>query len=82
MGRGAAIPLLLCLAGCDDNPCIDLCQQYDRWIQQCDTTWADRFTEQGWESVDDCYDSYLGATEAQRTQCEADADAVIERSCY
>lgn len=82
MRAALLIALVIGALGCDDNPCISLCQQYDRWLQDCDATWEDRFGDQGWTSVDDCYDSYQGATEEVRTQCDADADAVIERSCY
>jgi len=74
--------LLALAAGCDDNPCISLCQQYDRWIDTCDTTWSARFDDRGWESVDDCYDAYWGADETQQDTCQEETKAIWEETCY
>lgn len=70
------------LGGCDDNPCIALCQQYDRWIQTCDTTWEDSFRATGWKSVDDCYDHYWGADEHQQEACQQQTQDLWEQTCY
>ena len=75
--------ILLALGtGCDDNPCISLCQQYDRWIDTCDTTWSARFGDRGWSSVDDCYDSYWGADQDQQDTCQDETKAIWEETCY
>lgn len=77
----AALPVFL-LSGCDDNPCISLCQQYERWIDTCDTTWEARFSDRGWASVDDCYDTYWGADETEQETCQDETEAIWEETCY
>lgn len=81
--RGA-FPLLLglLLSGCDDNPCVSLCQQYDRWIATCDTTWAASFEEEGWQSVDDCLDDSWGADQDQQQVCVELSDEMWDEACY
>ena len=76
--------LMLCalVGGCDDNPCIEMCQQYQRWLDTCDSTWRDSFPERRWDDVDDCYDDYWGADEGQQDECSSEASAYWERPCY
>ena len=77
------LPLLFCLlVGCDDNPCVTLCQQYDRWINTCDTTWEKSFEEQGWKRVDDCLDDSFGADLDQQDVCLTDSDQMWDEACY
>lgn len=81
MLRARWILLLLAIGGCDDNPCIEMCQQYERWLNTCDRTWEDQFYEEGWSSVDDCYDEHWGADEAQQAECEQEAGSWWDRPC-
>lgn len=82
MARSKAILVLLLLAGCDDNPCVEMCQQYERWLKTCETTWEERFDDRGWKSIDDCYDATWGPTEEQRLSCEEESDRWWEKPCY
>lgn len=78
------LPLLLSLllVGCDDNPCVTLCQQYDRWINTCDTTWDASFAAEGWKSEDDCLDDYWGADRETQDYCVTESDQMWDEACY
>lgn len=76
----AALLVLLTL-GCK-NECLDLCQEYDLYLSECGYGWSTAFEEEGWTSIDDCYDAYWDPSEAKEEWCSAQIEATQERACY
>ena len=77
--RMLIVPLLL--TGCS-NPCVDMCQKMDAWLQECGTTWEVAFENDGWEKIDDCYDSHWEADKSDRKECAQDARKWNNKECY
>lgn len=76
-----ALALWLTLTGCS-NPCVEMCQQADAWLQRCGYGWSTTFEEERWASVDDCYDAWWDSTPEEQRWCAAEAEDYAERSCY
>jgi hypothetical protein len=75
------LALLLLIAGCK-NPCVDMCQQIDAWLKECGTSWEAEYSEDGWKSVDDCYDAHDGARKTDEKQCTRSAKRFEDKACY
>jgi hypothetical protein len=73
------VPFLL--IGCT-NPCVDMCQQIDAWLEECGTTWEVSFEDEGWESIDDCYDAHWEADKKAQRTCTRDAKEWAKKECY
>ena len=72
---------LIWLTGCN-NPCVDYCKQLDAWLDECGTTWEAEFPDEGWTSVDDCYDHYWDANEGKQNTCGKRAKRLADKECY
>lgn len=81
-----ALPLLLGLllpttSGCA-NPCVEMCQQADEYLRRCAYGWSTTFEDEGYASVDDCYDAWWDATPEEQRWCAAEAEDYAAQSCY
>ena len=65
-----------------EEPCLDLCQQYEAWINRCGISWETAFPDDEWETIEDCYDAYEDAGESKSSSCADEADIVAEDECY
>ncbi len=74
--------LPVCLLAACENPCIHMCQQYERYLDRCGYGWSTVFEEEGWASIDDCYDDYWEAGEDEAGQCRRENERWSERACY
>ena len=72
---------MLLLGGCS-TPCIDMCQQYALYLDRCGYGWSTIFQDEGWTSIDDCYDDWWEAEEAEYGYCSTEIRHYSERSCY
>lgn len=84
----SSLPLLplallgvLGLAGCS-NDCIDMCQEYEHYLKQCGYGWSTAFHEQGWASIDDCYEDNWAPSDNETRTCAENIEDVSRRSCY
>ena len=69
------------LVGCK-GPCLDLCQQYEIYLEECGYGWSTAFEEQGWKTLDDCYDAHWEANQNQQMACQTTIAEYSEKSCY
>ena len=74
--------LFLALLSACDEPCLDLCQQYEAWIDRCGVSWETALPDEGWHTIEDCYADQEDAGEDEAAACTDEADAVSEDSCY
>jgi len=73
--------LLILLSGCTD-PCLSLCQQYEIYLQECGYGWSTAFEEQGWKTLDDCYNDKWDATQSQQETCQDTLIEYEDKACY
>lgn len=64
--------LLLFLTGCK-NDCVDMCQRIENWLNTCGNTWEKTFEDEGWTSINDCYDEYADADGNKSNTCSSEA---------
>lgn len=72
---------LTAITGCS-SPCMDYCKQLDAWLDECSTTWEAEFEDEGWASVDDCYDHYWDADDIDQGECGTDTKHLQRAECY
>tara|TARA_B110000037_G_C16856525_1_gene398153 strand:+ start:189 stop:437 length:249 start_codon:yes stop_codon:yes gene_type:complete len=70
------------ILGCSDNPCIDLCQQYELYLDECGYGWSTVFSDEGWVTLDDCYDDYWEADSTVKGTCETDISEIQTLECF
>lgn len=73
--------IALLLAACAPNPCIEMCQEYKRWIEACGSTWEEAFPDQGWDSLEACYDDHWEAPPGKQNVCRKETRAYAELAC-
>lgn len=59
-----------------------MCQQYDHYLSECGYGWSTAFEDEGWTSIDDCYDAYWEASGEQQDWCAVQITETQERACY
>ena len=75
------LPLLLLFTACQ-NECVHMCQRMDRWLNECGYSWEAKFEEEGWDSIDDCYDDHWEADDSAERSCTRKAKKWDRESCY
>ncbi len=78
---GAALAVTL-LPGCAPNPCVDYCQVLDHYVHRCGTSWEAAYGDEGWHSIDECYDDAWDASDSEQASCSTDAVHVANEDCY
>jgi hypothetical protein len=73
--------LLLGWMGCSE-PCLDLCQQYEIYLEECGYGWSTAFEDEGWTTLDDCYDDHWEADAKRQTQCKKTLVETADQACY
>lgn len=77
----AACSLSLAFA-CASNRCLDMCQAYEVYLEDCGYGWSTAFEEQGWTTLDDCYDTYWEANEKQQETCATVVETSSDLTCF
>ena len=79
-----AFPLIILglLSGCASNTCIDLCQQYELYLDECGYGWSTVFADEGWVTLDDCYDVYWEAENSEQDSCATEISEVQTKECF
>jgi hypothetical protein len=77
-----AIFALTVMSGCSDNACIDLCQQYELYLDECCYGWSTVFSEEGWVTLDDCYDDHWEANTDRKDECDGEIADVKTLECF
>ena len=75
------LPLLLLLNGCM-NECVHMCQRMDKWLDECGYSWDAKFDDEGWKSIDDCYEDYWEVEKDDERTCSKKAHKWDRKSCY
>ena len=74
--------LALALLACERNACVEMCQEYKRWIDDCGSSWEAEFPGEGWHNVDDCYEAQWEASSPEQVQCDSRRRSYEKRKCY
>jgi hypothetical protein len=77
-------PLLIgiaLLSGCSD-PCIEMCQEIEVYLDRCGYGWSTVFGDLGWSSIDDCYEDYWEADPDEYGFCQEQVAVVNDAACY
>ena len=69
------------LTGCKED-CVHMCQRMETWLNECGLTWEDKFSDEGWSSIDDCYDAHVEAGSKQDATCRQRANKFDKQSCW
>jgi len=72
---------LLLLAGCK-NDCVHMCQRIDGWLDECGYSWEVTFENEGWSSIDDCYDHHWEADQKRERGCKIQSTHWDRKDCY
>ena len=78
----AALLLGVCFASACENPCIHMCQQYERYLDRCGYGWSTVFRDRGWDTIEDCYDDHWESEDDRYGECDQESHEYAERSCY
>ena len=54
----------------------------ETWLNECGLTWEDKFSDEGWSSIDDCYDAHVEAGSKQDATCRQRANKFDKQSCW
>ena len=73
--------LFVFLTGCKED-CVHMCQRMETWLNECGLTWDDKFSEEGWASIDDCYDDHAESSSKQDATCRTRADKFDKQRCW
>ena len=77
-----AVSFLSLAFACGSNRCLDMCQAYEVYLEDCGYGWSTAFAEQGWTTLDDCYDTYWEATEQQQETCADVVETSADLTCF
>jgi len=72
---------LMLLGGCSD-PCIEMCQEIELYLDRCGYGWSTIFGDLGWSSIEDCYDDFWEAGPEDHPFCEDEALWFQDAACY
>lgn len=71
------------LGGClTSNDCLDMCQSYELHLEDCGYGWSTRFEDEGWTSIEDCYDAHWEPTNETESWCRDESDVAATAACY
>ena len=70
------------LTGCADNSCIDLCKQYELYLDDCGYGWSTVFEDEGWITLDDCYNDHWEADANKKIECESEIPEIQTLECF
>ena len=82
MNRAFTLTMLGLLSGCASNTCIDLCQQYELYLDECGYGWSTVFADEGWVTLDDCYDDHWEAGNSEQDSCTTEIFEVQSMECF
>ena len=74
--------LLLSASGCAGNNCLHLCQEYELYLDECGYGWSTAFAEEGWVTLDDCYDDHWEPSPSEDRECLVRSREVREKECF
>ncbi len=78
--------LFTCLAGAGllscKHLCLDMCQQYELYLEECGYGWSTWFEQEGWATLDDCYDAHWEPTEGEVQFCESQLTQYQTKECF
>lgn len=70
------------LSACSSNPCLDMCQEYEVYLEDCGYGWSTAFADEGWTTLDDCYDTYWEADASQQNTCVDVVAKNEDKACF
>ena len=59
-----------------------MCQEYEIYLEECGYGWSTVFAEEGWTTLDDCYDSHWEAQSEDQAACEVVAQEYSNQACF
>ena len=74
--------LFVTISACSSNPCLDMCQEYEVYLEECGYGWSTAFADEGWTTLDDCYDTYWEADDTQQETCDIVVIESKDKACF
>jgi hypothetical protein len=74
--------LLATLSACSSNSCLDLCQEYELYLEECGYGWSTAFAEEGWTTLDDCYNAHWEADSQEQSSCDQIIQDHAGQACF
>ncbi len=59
-----------------------MCQEYEVYLEECGYGWSTAFADEGWTTLDDCYDTYWEADELQQDTCNQVVLESQTKACF
>ena len=59
-----------------------MCQSYEMYLEDCGYGWSTAFADEGWTTLDDCYDTYWGADSDTQATCDEVLLDNTDDSCF
>ncbi len=76
-----ALLAIAMLAGCKRD-CVHMCQRIDNWLDECGYSWEVSFEDEGWSSIEDCYNDHWEADQKKEQGCKIRSADWDRRDCY
>ncbi len=78
----AATLLLFLVSACSSNRCLDMCQEYEIFLEECGYGWSTVFAEEGWTTLDDCYNAHWEAEVSEQEVCNDVVEDYQTQACF
>jgi hypothetical protein len=59
-----------------------MCQSYEMYLEDCGYGWSTAFADEGWTTLDDCYDTYWSADSQVQATCDQVLLDDMNDSCF
>ena len=82
MRTAGTLAIFALLSACSSNPCLDMCQEYEVYLEDCGYGWSTAFADEGWTTLDDCYDTYWEADADQQNTCVEVVIDSKDKACF
>jgi len=59
-----------------------MCQSYEMYLEECGYGWSTAFSDEGWTTLDDCYNAHWSADAVAQETCNQVIEAGIDDECF
>jgi len=59
-----------------------MCQEYELYLEECGYGWSTAFADEGWTTLDDCYNDHWEADSSQQASCDQVIQESVEKACF
>jgi hypothetical protein len=59
-----------------------MCQSHEMYLEDCGYGWSTAFEDEGWTTLDDCYDAHWTATQEEQDTCDIVIFESVDEGCF